>query len=51
VKNLSHSVTVQRKVGSPMRVSDNSVGGNTDRVGKIQVGNRALIAAEGRLSP
>ena len=32
-----------------MRASDNSVGGNADRVAKIQVGNRALIAAQGRL--
>jgi hypothetical protein len=29
--------------GFPMRASDNSVGGNADRVAKIQVGNRALI--------
>jgi hypothetical protein len=32
-----------------MRASDSSVGGNPDRVAKIQVGNRALIAAQGRL--
>jgi len=35
--------------GFPMRASDNSVGGNADRVAKIQVGNRALNAAQGRL--
>jgi hypothetical protein len=34
-----------------MRASDNSVGGNADRVAEIQVGNRALIAAEGGLKP
>jgi hypothetical protein len=26
------------------------VGGNTDRVAKIQVGNRALVAAQGGVS-
>jgi hypothetical protein len=35
--------------GFPMRASDSSVGGNADRVGRIQVGNRARIAAQGRL--
>jgi len=49
VKNLSHSVTVQRKVDSPMKVSDSPMGGDTDQVAKNWVGNRALIAAEGRL--
>jgi hypothetical protein len=34
-----------------MRASDSSVGGDTDRVAKIQVGNRALNAAQGRLKP
>jgi hypothetical protein len=34
-----------------MRARDNSVGGNADRVARIQVGNRALIAAQGRLEP
>ena len=34
-----------------MRASDSSVGGNPDRVAKLEVGNRALITAEGRLSP
>ena len=37
--------------GFPMRASDSSVGGNVDRVAKVQVGNRALIAAQGRLKP
>jgi hypothetical protein len=34
-----------------MRASDNSVGGNADRVAKIQVGDRAPIAAQGQLKP
>ena len=34
-----------------MRVSDNAVGGDADQVAKLEVENRALIAAEGRLSP
>ena len=34
-----------------MRASDNSMGGDADRVAKLEVGNRALITAEGRLSP
>ena len=37
--------------GFPMRASDNSVGGSADRVAKVQAGNRALIAAQGRLKP
>jgi hypothetical protein len=37
------------KDGFSMRASDSSVGGNADRVAKIQIGNRALIAAQGRL--
>ena len=37
--------------GFPMRASDSSVGGNANWVAKVQVGNRALIAAQGRLKP
>jgi hypothetical protein len=34
-----------------MRVSATSMGDDADQVAKIQVGNRALITAEGRFSP
>jgi hypothetical protein len=34
-----------------MRVSDSSMGDDADQVAKIEVGNRALIAAEGGLKP
>ncbi len=34
-----------------MKASDSSVGGNADQVANAQVGNRALIAAKGRLRP
>ena len=51
MQNFSCSVTVLLKVGFPMRVSDSAVGGDADQVAKLEVGNRALIAAEGRLSP
>jgi hypothetical protein len=37
--------------GLPMRASDSAVGGDADQVAKLEVGNRALIAAEGGLSP
>ena len=37
--------------GFQMRVSDSPVGGNADPGPKIQVGNRALIAAQGRPKP
>jgi len=36
--------------GFPMRASDSAVGGDADQVAKLELGNRALIAAEGRLS-
>jgi len=49
VKNLSHFVTVQRKVGSPMKVSDSSMGGDTDQENRTL--SSALIAAEGRQRP
>ena len=49
VQNFSCSVTVLLKVGFPMRVSDSAVGGDADQVAKLEVGNRAPIAAEGRL--
>jgi hypothetical protein len=34
-----------------MRVSDSSMGGDTDQIAKFEGENRALIAAEGRLRP
>ena len=48
-ENLSRSVTVQLKVGSPMRVSHSSMGCDADQVAKIGGENRTLVAAEGRL--
>jgi len=51
VKNPNYSATVPLKVGSRMRARDNSVGGNAGRVARIQVGDGALIAAQGRLKP
>jgi hypothetical protein len=34
-----------------MRVSDSAVGGDADQVARLEVGNRGLITAEGRLKP
>jgi len=35
----------------PMTASDSLMGDNADQVAEIEIGNRALTAAEGRLSP
>jgi len=51
VKKFPDPLVFACKDGFPMTASDSSVGGNADQVAKIQVGNRALNAAQGRLKP
>jgi hypothetical protein len=51
VQKIYRSASICLRRQSPMRASDSSEGGNADRVAKIQVGDSALQAAQGRLMP